>query len=156
MDATQWQEWLLSPRPDGWPARVGELMPAELGSCLAIDNDPGTLHPLDATGFLSEERLAALLKAPMHVGSPDWMVAYWDGWAGIEPALRDRYGDRLFRIRLPQRDYLAVPTNLEDLISVRGSSAGQPFIGPSLLAANDRSVLAVTDVDWPRTYVGFR
>jgi hypothetical protein len=130
-------------------------MPAELRSCLAIDNDPGTRHPLDATGFLSEERLAVLLEALVQAGSPEWMVAYWDGWAGIEPTLRERYGGRLFPIRLPLRDYLAVLTNLEDVITVRGARAEPPFIGPSLLAANDRSVLAVADVDWPRTYVGF-
>ena len=40
MDPVEWQNWLLSPRPNSWPARVGELLPADLASCLAINNDP--------------------------------------------------------------------------------------------------------------------
>jgi hypothetical protein len=45
-------------------------MPADLASCLAIDNDPDALHPLDATGFLSEKRLALLIEALLQAGPP--------------------------------------------------------------------------------------
>src|SRR5712692_3987207 len=155
MDPFEWQQWLLSPRPNGWPTRVGELMPADLASCLAIDNDPGVMHPFDATGFLSKERLTLLIEALLQTGSREWMIAYWDGWSGIEPTLREAYGDRLFRLRLPLRDYLAVQIGLDDLIRIHGRGAHAAFIGPSLLAADDRSVLVVGDVDWPTTYVGF-
>ena len=156
MDPVEWQNWLLSPRPNSWPARVGELLPADLASCLAINNDPGALHPLDATGFLSQERIALLIEALLRTGPREWMVAYWDGWSGIEPTLREEYGDRLFRIRLTLRDYLAVVIGRDDLSKIHGATARRAFIGPSLMAANDRSVLAVADVDWPTTYVGFR
>jgi hypothetical protein len=44
----------------------------------------------------------------------------------------------------------------DDLSKIRGAGAQRPFIGPSLMAANDRSVLVVADVDWPTAYVGFR
>src|SRR6266849_48984 len=155
MDPSQWQQWLMSPRPNGWPTRVGELMPADLASCMAIDNGPGVRHPLDATGFLSKERLALLIEALLHAGSGEWMIAYWDGWSGIEPTLRETYGERPFRLRLPLRDYWAVQIGLDDLIKIAGIGTHPVFIGPSLLAANDRSVLVAGDVDWPTTYVGF-
>ena len=131
-------------------------MPADLASCLAINNDPAALHPLDATGFLTRERLALLIEALRQTGTGEWMVAYWDGWSGIEPTLREEYGDKLFRIRLPLRDYLAAVIGRDDFGKIRGAGARRAFIGPSLLAANDRSVLVVTDVDWPTTYVGLR
>jgi hypothetical protein len=71
------------------------------------------------------------------------MVGYWDGWSGIEPSLREGYGDKLFRIRLPLRDYLATLIGSEGLRRIGGTGAHRPFIGPGLLAANDRSVLVV-------------
>jgi hypothetical protein len=121
---------------------------------MAIDNDPSAEHPLDATGFLSEDVFNTLLAALATAGAQDWMVGYWDGWSGIEPALKEGYGDRLFRLQLPLRNYLAVQTGLSELANVR--PARHVFIGPSLMAPLDRSVLIVGDVDWPVTYVGFK
>jgi len=154
MDPSHWQKWLMSPRRNGWPTSVGELLPAGLASfCMAIDNDPGARHPLDATGFLCRERFERLTLALSAAGSGDWMVGYWDGWSGIEPTLREAYGDRLFRLRLPQRDYLSVQTSLDELTSIHGGQ--RAFVGPSLMARTDRAVLTVGDVDWVVTYVGF-
>jgi len=130
------------------------MTPELASACVAIGNDPGARHPLDATGFLSEERFHHLLEALSAVGSREWMVGYWDGWSGIEPALREEYGDRLFRLHLPLRDYLAVHTGLDELSGIQ-AAAHRPFVGPSLAAAKDRSVLVIGDVDWPTTYVGF-
>ena len=119
MDPSQWQEWLLSPRRDGWPTTVGELLPGGLAeSCLVIDNDPDAQHPLDATGFLCRERFEPLSRALSGARSAEWMVGYWDGWSKIEPILREAYGDRLFRLQLPQRGYVAIHAGLDEIKDV--------------------------------------
>lgn len=71
----------------------------------------------------------------------EWLLGYGDGWSGIEVALWKRYGDVLVRLQPPLRNYLIVETSPEGLRSIQGR--GEIFVGPSLIAAKDRSVLAV-------------
>ncbi|MGH7425440.1 MAG: hypothetical protein ACREJP_04675 [Candidatus Methylomirabilales bacterium] len=128
-------------------------MPREVASaCLVIHNDPLAQHPLDATGFLTLDRLDVLIEALMGVSAGEWMIAYWDGWSGIGPALRGTFGDRVFSLNLPRRGYLAAHAPLQELHSF--SHVGEPYVGPSLVAATDRSALVVGDVDWSITYLG--
>ena len=154
MDPSQWQEWLLSPRRDGWPTRVNELLPAELASfCLVIENDPDARHPLDATGFLSRERFQVLLQAFSAISPGAWLVAYWDGWSGVELTLREAFPDRLFRLQLPLREYFGVHASTDELARIH--EAQQAFLGPSLMADINRTALVISDVDWSITYAGF-
>jgi hypothetical protein len=154
MTSEDWRRWLLSASGGRWPTCVGELMPPGLAACcLVLANDPTAKQPLDAEGHLSLTRLDALVEALGVVESSLWMVAWWDGWKGIREQVEAVFRDRLFMIELPDRTHLACHASLEEVENF--SHAQWPFIGPSLLAAADRSVLLAGDVDWAKTYLGF-
>lgn len=154
MTAQRWRQWLLSSRGERWPSCVADLMPPEVSAaCLVIHNDPSARNPLDAEGHLSMERLDALVETLGRASAGEWMIGWWDGWRRITEDLEGVFGDRVFQLGLPARGYLACHASLEEL--ARFSHAQWPFVGPSLMAPLDRSVLVVGDVDWATTYLGF-
>lgn len=154
MNADEWQQWLISPRLGHWPTRVRELFPGEVAvATMSIENDIRTPHPLDATGFLSPERLQFLLDGLAILNSPRWLVAYWGGWSGIARAVGRSFRGTSFSLELPLRDHIAVIATLDEVRMF--SRLERPYLGPGVLVNVDRQALVLSDVDSTTTYAGF-
>lgn len=150
MTPEEWQAWLHISSPT-FPQTARAALPAELWpNCLILDNDPLAANS-EARGSLSLDRLTSLTEALVGVDQT-WLVGYWDGLSGVEPALQRYFSRDLFILDFPNRAYLCLETHLDQIVGF--SRSWRLGIGPSLLASSSRGALMISDLDWRVSVVG--
>ncbi|GBE23241.1 hypothetical protein BMS3Bbin01_02625 [bacterium BMS3Bbin01] len=151
VDGSRLEQWLTSPRRTRYPRTIGELLPGNTTDCLIVDNDP-SVDLLDASGFLTVDRLMITVDVCIGRSYEQLILAYWDGWSGIAQRI-EALRIPVVVLELPDRRYLAIEGTAGDLEAL--SRDNWPYLGPSIVVAGDRSSILFSDVDWPVTYLGF-